>query len=148
LRKDVYIGLFLGIGIGLILSSGFHIIFHQNQNITYDEEFIKSEARKIGMIDPVEYFDKQEMNNNMNEINTKEQEENKFIIEIQKGDRSEDVARILKENDLIQSERQFLNKINERKLENKLRWGEYEFTSNDSEKEIIDRIVKGEHKKK
>jgi cell division protein YceG involved in septum cleavage len=138
---------FLGIGIGLILSSGFNIIFHQNQNITYDEEFIKSEARKIGMIDPVQYFDKQDMNNNMNEVSTRKKEEKNFIIEIQKGHKSEDIARLLKENNLIQSEREFLNKINERKLENKLRWGTYEFTSNDSQKEIIDKIVKGEYKK-
>ncbi|MCT4618644.1 MAG: hypothetical protein N4A62_04565 [Marinisporobacter sp.] len=147
MRKNVFIGVFLGIGIGLILSSGFNIIFHQNQNITYDEEFIKSEARKIGMIDPVQYFDKQDMNNNMNEVSTRKKEEKNFIIEIQKGHKSEDIARLLKENNLIQSEREFLNKINERKLENKLRWGTYEFTSNDSQKEIIDKIVKGEYKK-
>ncbi|QZY56780.1 hypothetical protein [Crassaminicella profunda] len=144
MKKNVFIGVFLGIGIGFILASGFHIISHQNEKVLYDEEFIKSEARKIGMIDPVEYFDKKDVHSKMN---TKETKVKNIIIEIQKGHKSEDVATILKENNLIQSEKEFLDRINEKKLENKLRWGKYEFTLNDSEKEIIDRIVKGEHKK-
>ncbi|QXM06119.1 endolytic transglycosylase MltG [Crassaminicella indica] len=143
MRRDVLVGVFLGIGIGLILSSGFNMILHQNKRII-DEEFIKSEAKKIGMIDPVEYFDKRDMNI---KIDTKEDKDKKIIIEIQKGYKSEDVARILKENNLIRSEEEFLNKINNKNLENKLRWGKYEFTSKDSEDQIIEKIIKGKNVK-
>lgn len=150
MRKNGVVDILLGIGIGLILSSGLHIIKHENNQIVLDQKLIKSEAKKLGMIDPVEYFDKSnvgnidgEKTNTNNDI--KKKLEDSIIIEIRKGYRSEDVSKTLKQNNLIVSEKIFLNKINERGVENKLRWGIYEFKNNESDEQIIDRIVNGNY---
>ncbi|TCO79916.1 hypothetical protein [Marinisporobacter balticus] len=148
MRKNILVGVLLGIGIGLILSSVFHIVKHENKQILPDEKFIKSEARKLGMIDPVEYFDKGNINNenikNINEPVEKKTDE-RMVVKIPRGYKSEDISKVLKQKKLIVSEESFLNIINNKGLENKLRWGIYEFNAKELEVDIIDRIVKGNY---
>lgn len=142
------IGLILGIGIGLLVSSSVNIISHRNEKNIVDEKFIRGEARKLGMVDPVKYFNKAETNKDGDEQNNDSKNKNEekvpiIEVEIVKGYGSEEIARLLKENGLIKSEEAFLEKIHKRGLANKLRKGTYEFSSKDSEDLIIDKIING-----
>jgi cell division protein YceG involved in septum cleavage len=107
----------------------------QSREATLEPDFIKSEAKKLGMIDPVEYFDKTDKEKGNLQLDA--QNEDKIIVEIPKGVTSEDVSEILKEKNLIASKKEFLNKIHEKGLTYKIKWGTYEFSPDTSEADII-----------
>ncbi|QEK12245.1 endolytic transglycosylase MltG [Crassaminicella thermophila] len=144
MKKDVLIGILLGIGIGFVLSSGLNIIKPKTNKLAFSKEYIKSEAKKIGMIDPAEYFDKTD-NSKIDSENNNIKSNNEIIINIHRGYTSEDVAKVLKQNNLISSEKEFLKKVYMKGLENSLRWGKYKFNLEDSEEMILNRIVKGDY---
>ncbi|WZL74874.1 hypothetical protein QBE52_09345 [Clostridiaceae bacterium 35-E11] len=135
MRKHIWMAIFLGIGIGLVISSGINMMIAPK--VILEPERIKSEAKKLGMIDPVEYFDKTEKKDAQLDTTSKE----KITIEIPKGITSEDVAELLKEKKLITSEKTFLNKIHEKGLTYKIKWGKYKFSADVSMPEIIDMIT-------
>ncbi len=130
-NNNIWLGVFLGIGIGLVLSSGFYMIYPV-QTSSNRPGYIKSEARKLGMIDPTEYIDKKQIakNSTSNYKNT-------ITVEIPSNATDKEVASILKQKNLIESEEAFLKKI----TQNKLKTGKFEFTINDSIEDIIQKII-------
>ena len=143
--------LLIGIGIGLILSSSLNLIFQSNHQKKLTPEDIRSEARRLGMIDPKEYFDKSvpEQNKTVNQPELKKDDkqpelrEEEIIITIKKGSTSEDVARLLKEYNLIASENTFLSRIYARNASYKLQAGTYSFYKTMTIDEMIDAMLIG-----
>ncbi|SHI79437.1 YceG-like family protein [Geosporobacter subterraneus DSM 17957] len=141
--------LLIGIGIGLILSSSLNLIFQSNHQKKLTPEDIRSEARRLGMIDPKEYFDKSlpEQNKTVNQPELKKDDkqpelrEEEIIITIKKGSTSEDVARLLKEHNLIASENTFLSRIYARNASYKLQAGTYSFYKTMTIDEMIDAML-------
>ncbi|WP_157064952.1 endolytic transglycosylase MltG [Thermotalea metallivorans] len=137
----------LGIGIGIIISSSLNVL--TQPKIT--EDFIRREARKLGMIDPKDYFDKSAMEKQKESPSQEKRNDlafpaanHRITIKIPKGTTSKEIAKILKENRLIVSEENFLNKVYAKGMTGKIRWGKYEFSSDSSEDEIIEKIINGD----
>ncbi|MBF8983064.1 hypothetical protein IZY60_05905 [Lutibacter sp. B2] len=146
MKRNTIIVIFVGIGIGLMISSGFNIMYMKKiasdtnkdkipvvNNIVYKKEqdkldvsMIKLEAKKTGIIDSKEHSDKKEVS---------------VIINIPKGTMCEDVAKILKQNNLIELEQDFLNEVAILGLENKIIWGKYEISSTNAMIDIIKKIT-------
>ncbi|MFZ5966560.1 MAG: hypothetical protein ACOYVK_05220 [Bacillota bacterium] len=144
----------LGVGVGLIITSSMNIVQMRSENNIPSEEFIRSEAKKLGMVDPVEYIDKSKVINNPTNVIepdskpqdevTKAPEVGKTInVYIPQGSNSEDIADLLLEEQLISSQKSFLDKVYSKNYSGILRWGNYKFNEGISEDEIIERLVKG-----
>lgn len=143
--------LLIGVGIGLILSSSLNLIFQSNHQKKRTPEDIRSEARRLGMIDPKEYFDKSvpDQDKTANQAEPKkdhkqpELSEEEIIITIKKGSTSEDVARLLKEHNLISSQNTFVSRIYARNASYKLQAGTYRFHKTMTMDEMIDTMLVG-----
>ncbi|MEW9124937.1 MAG: hypothetical protein AB2421_19650 [Thermotaleaceae bacterium] len=141
----------LGFGIGLLFSSSIVMFFGYNTPRQVTPDYIRMEARRLGMIDPKEYFDKSETKPNEEfdealEESLKEehlQGESLITITIRKGNTSEDVARLLKASDLIDSEQKFIKKVYEKNAAYSIQTGTYQFKKGITEDEIIHIILKG-----
>jgi len=127
----------LGVGIGLVFSSGVALILQPDDTSKVSEDFIKSEAKKLGMIEPSEYIDKKQIQSE----NTSSDSQNTIIVEIPDGANEKEVANILKEKNLIESEEAFIQKINEINVHKNFKAGTFEFTDSDSIEDIIHKII-------
>ncbi|MTI57329.1 MAG: endolytic transglycosylase MltG [Geosporobacter ferrireducens] len=143
-KKNLRI-LLLGVGIGLILSSSLNLFFQSSNQKKITPEYIRAEARRLGMIEPKKYFDKSVTDQNQTADNQQLEieEEAAVVIVIRKGNTSEDVAKLLKENNLVESENMFLNRIYARKAASKLQTGSYAFNKNMTVDEMIDAMLIG-----
>ncbi len=150
-RKNLRV-LLLGVGIGLIISSSLNLLFQNSNEKKITPDYIRAEARRLGMIDPKEYIDKSMVEQNQRIDNQEVQEENRppeikeeatITIVIKKGNTSENVAKQLKENNLVESENIFLNRIYARKAASKLQTGTYIFHKNMTVDEMIDAMLLG-----
>ncbi len=126
----------LGVGIGLVLSSGVAIL-HLDFTSKASSDFIKAEAKKLGMIEPSEYIDKKQIQSE----NISSDSQKTIIVEIPNGANDKEVAGILKEKNLIESEEAFIKKINEINIQKKFQAGKFEFTDSDSIEDIIKKII-------
>ena len=61
MKKTLMFAITLGVGIGLVFSSGVALILQPDDTSKVSEDFIKSEAKKLGMIEPSEYIDKKQL---------------------------------------------------------------------------------------
>lgn len=127
----------LGIGIGIIISSSLSIALHKNQKDSYNTQFIKMEAKKIGMIDPEDLFQPRDTKIN----NSDQDEKSSIVLDIPKGSSSEEIAIILKSNDVIDSEEEFLNRVKAGNLASKLKWGTYQFKADEEIEDVIDALI-------
>jgi hypothetical protein len=112
------------------------------------ESFIRQEATKLGMIEPKEFFDKSSSGKPMEsqDVRTviKLQQSESKLIRIPEGMSSKEIATMLKSQNLISSEDEFLSKLYSQGLTNKIRWGDYKIEYGLPEETIIDKIVKGQ----
>ena len=122
---------------GLIISSSLNMIMDDRLQTSLEPEMIKSEARKLGMVDPADYFERKER-----EPATDSQPQ-KVIIEITKGMPSEEIAQLLKNSDLIKSEKEFIEYLAEENLVHRLKWGRYEFLPGVDMVSIVETIILG-----
>ncbi len=140
MKSRLSLGILLGIGIGIIISSTFFIATtDNNKNLKSNSEFIKNEAKKLGMIDPEDLFSVEDTK----EPEIQKEENKRIIIDIPKGSSSEEIAIILKQNGLINSEEEFLDIVTTNEGANKLKWGSYEFTPKDNIEDIFETIISG-----
>ena len=136
MRKNISFSLLLGVGIGLVLSSGIGIMFFP-QGERIDPEFIKSEAKKLGMIEASDYINKEKIQAGDPETKIKDT----IIIEIPENTSDEKVAKLLKEKGLIKSEKEFIKKVREGKSSNKIQEGKFEFKKDDILDDIKEKII-------
>lgn len=137
MNTRITLGIVLGIGIGLVLSSSVYMI--TNNEESYDKEFIKMEARKMGMIDPEEVIVREDKPRSEDE----QIAYSPVVISIPKGSTSHEIARILKEEGIITSEEEFIRMVQSNKASNKLIWGVYEFMPNAKLEDILEALTKG-----
>ena len=137
-------GIILGIGIGLVLSSVINI----NER-TLTDDYIKAEASKRGymIVNPKDLITKEktiEGNYNSelieNKQSSKEIEEIRF--DIIKGYNSYETAKVLLDNGLIANKDEFLDRLHEKKKEDKIQYGSFVLVKGLNYDEIIDIITK------
>lgn len=109
----------LGMGIGIILSAIFGIIFFLGYTPEMDEAKVKDLARKYGMIEPHE-------------------NPGRLEVIITKDDTVTSITKKLEQLGIVKNAVSFQIKIVNRNAKDKILPGKYEFTGNESEDEIID----------
>lgn len=135
-------------GIGLVISS---IININIQDRILTDNYIRVEASKRGfvIIDPGDLISKDKAIDKNS--NNKVLESNKYAeeikIEITQGCNSDDTARILLDNGLIDNKDKFLEKLHEREKENKIQYGSFVLKKYSNYDEIIDIITKSKANK-
>ncbi|WIV11272.1 hypothetical protein [Proteiniborus sp. MB09-C3] len=125
--------LILGIGIGFLISSLLNIAYPKTEYISYTEAQIIEKARELGMISLKEAISKDdektpEYTSNDSEKDATPAEEDKHVIEfvINKGDNSEQIVDKLFEEGIIKDKEGFIEKIKEKSLQRKFKYGVYE----------------------
>ncbi|PAB61241.1 endolytic transglycosylase MltG [Anaeromicrobium sediminis] len=145
MKRKLKTTLLMGIGIGFIICSTFNIISKEFFQEEINDEYIKTKAKQMGMVDPKDHFVKKDIYNKEvkkeEPVMKKKNEKELIKVVIPKGSTSEEIGEILKSHNVIQSTKLFLRKINDKNLEEKLRWGVYEMKINASIDEIIEKII-------
>lgn len=131
------LGIMLGLGMGFVISSSLYMIMDNRIQTPMEPEAIKNEARKLGMVDPTDYFLKLEQEDQA------VPQPDKIIIDIIKGMPSEEIARLLKNSDLIKSEEEFIQYLEANNLVGQLKWGRYEFLLGEDMEQIVETIILG-----
>lgn len=141
-------GIILGMGIGLVISS---IININIQDRILTDNYIRVEASKRGFIivDPGDLISKEKIidKNNNNKIFESNKYAEEIRIEIAQGCSSDETARILLDNGLINNMDKFLEKLHEREKENKIQYGSFVLKKYSNYDEIIDIITKSKANK-
>ncbi|HEY8501021.1 MAG TPA: hypothetical protein VIL89_10405 [Clostridia bacterium] len=119
----------LGMGLGIILTALLGCIFFLGYTPDMDEAKIKSLAKKYGMIEPGE----------LAQISVS----GRITIEVEEKDTLSQIAKKLRDIGLIKETMQFQLKVLNRKSEDKILPGIYEFTGNEDEQEIINILTGG-----
>lgn|GEM_PF-348146 len=131
------LGIMLGLGMGFVISSSLYMIMDNRMQHSMEPEAIKNEARKLGMVDPADYFLRPEQEDEA------VPQPNRIIIDIIKGMPSEEIARLLKNSDLIKSEEEFIQYLEANNLVSQLKWGRYEFLPGEDMEQIVETIILG-----
>lgn len=139
--------LLIGIGIGFIISSTLNIIAKEFFTPEINDDFIIHRAKELGMVDKESNFisiNKEDVVKQENEKDIKAEyldEDETIKFKIPQGVNSEEIADILLEKKIIQSKDEFLDEINRLKLSEKIRWGIYEISYDESLESIINKIT-------
>jgi len=112
----------LGMGIGIILTAIFGIIFFLGYTPEMDEAKIKELAKKYGMVEPYEQISMLE-------------------ITITKDDTITGITKRLEQLGIVKNSVSFQIKIVNRNAKDKIQPGTYKFTGSESEDEVIDMLT-------
>lgn len=135
--------IFLGIGIGMILTSVLNISFGDKELTLQD---IKNEAQKHNLIviSANDLIDKKGHSSNGENIisskdnpRTVDKVDNFAEVNIEKGSGSEKVAKILKDKELINDEATFINELVKQNKSNIIQYGKYNIKKGIEIQELI-----------
>lgn len=135
--------LLLGVGIGVVLTSG---IFYYNPNIkykTYTDEQILAKATEIQLRDSrkKEETDKSDAKANSNDKNNEEKKSKKVKFIIEQGESIDEIINRLYELEIIDNKESFLDRLKVREATQKIHFGEYEFELSTNYDDIIDKLI-------
>lgn len=148
-RKLIICSLFLGFGLGMMVSSVFNFLHPTITYKEYSEEEIKNIAREMGMIELEEYYElmdkiaeyesleSSKKNNEEDKDRNVEQNES-ITFEIKKGETSEEIIQNLYDMGIIEDKIGFEKLVIERKAERRFIYGIYEIKKNMGYDELLD----------
>lgn len=148
-NKKAY--LFLGLGIGIVIVN---IIFYMNPRIKYREmtdSEVTEKAKELGMVsikenikindEPEIKVEKTKKDIKLDKEKAKPADEEKKVFVINQGENLYDVSENLMKFGYIEDDKKFNERVKERELSKKIRYGEYEISKDASFDEIINIIT-------
>ncbi|MDF2522255.1 MAG: hypothetical protein K0R84_2883 [Clostridia bacterium] len=132
--------IFLGVGIGLIISSMANISAAP-ESLTKDEVIREAQRYNLIVMDAKDMIKKEAPAPTPEQPESKPEEQGVVTIVIESGATSEGIAEQLLSNKLISSKQEFLHRLREQKKESKVQIGSFKIPQGSSLDKIIEIIT-------